>query len=145
MYGADAVAFSPDGKLLASGELDMDTVRAWNPATGQPIGAPLQIGSGPAGGVFVVALSPDGKLLASGSGDGTVRLWPVSLFAYTYAQLCADAGPPTPQDGTATPRANRYQRSAAERPDTRRPPPLRPPRRPARLGINFQPSPWRWP
>jgi hypothetical protein len=36
--------------------------------------------------------------LASGGNDGTVRLWPVSLFAHTYAQLCADVGPPTLQE-----------------------------------------------
>jgi WD40 repeat protein len=91
------VAFSPNGKLLASGEGD-GTVRAWNPATGQPVGATLQAGSGPASAVFVVAFSPNSKLLASAGNDGTVRLWQASLFAHTYAQLCADVGPPTPQE-----------------------------------------------
>jgi WD40 repeat protein len=91
------VAFSPNGKLLATGEGD-GTVRAWNPATHRPIGAPIQTGSGPLGAVFVVAFSPDGKLLASGGNDGAVRLWHVSLFGHTYAALCADAGPPTPQE-----------------------------------------------
>jgi hypothetical protein len=44
------------------------------------------------------ACGPDGELLAGGSGDGAVLLWQVSLFAHTYAQLCADVGPPTPHE-----------------------------------------------
>jgi WD40 repeat protein len=98
VYGVHALAFSPDGKLLATGEGD-GTVRAWNPAAGRPVGAPLQTGSGPADALNVVAFSPDGKLLAGGIEiGGTVLLWQVSLFAHTYAQLCADAGPPTPHE-----------------------------------------------
>jgi WD40 repeat protein len=57
---------------------------------------PLQTGA--QNGVSGVAFSPDGKLLASADGDGTVRLWNVSLFASPYATLCADVGPPTRQD-----------------------------------------------
>jgi WD40 repeat protein len=68
------MAFSPDGKLLATGDGD-GTVRLWDPATGQPVGRPRHATGSARYGVHGVAFSPDGKLLATGDGDGTVRLW----------------------------------------------------------------------
>ena len=65
-----AVAFSPDGKQLASASGDR-TVRLWDAATG----ATLQMLEGHSNRVTAVAFSPDGKQLASASDDRTVRLW----------------------------------------------------------------------
>jgi WD40 repeat protein len=69
-----SVAFSPDGKTLASGSAD-DTIILWDIANRRPLGPPL---TGHIAGVWSVAFSPDGKTLASGSSDRTIILWDVA-------------------------------------------------------------------
>jgi WD40 repeat protein/serine/threonine protein kinase len=72
------VAFSPDGRYLASGSWDA-TVKIWDVNTGQE----LQTLRGHAGSIYGLAFSPDGRRLATASGSashGEVKVWDASLW-----------------------------------------------------------------
>ncbi|THU98351.1 WD40 repeat-like protein, partial [Dendrothele bispora CBS 962.96] len=66
-----SVAYSPDGRHVASGS-DDHTVRIWDTQIGQQAGQPLQ---GHTECVKSVAYSSDGRHVVSGSLDCTVRIW----------------------------------------------------------------------
>jgi WD40 repeat protein/uncharacterized caspase-like protein len=69
----ESIAFSPDGKMLASGNWD-STLKLWDVSSGQLIRSFV----GHDGQVWSVAFSSDGKMLASvGNFDHTIKLWDV--------------------------------------------------------------------
>jgi WD40 repeat protein len=65
------LAFSPDGKTLASGSTD-DTILLLDLDTKEIVGIPFV---GHTGQILGIAFSPDEKLLASGGSDGKIILW----------------------------------------------------------------------
>jgi hypothetical protein len=78
--GATAVAWSPDGRVIASGGID-GVVEVWGPDRGDIRAEFRHNAPGAAGAVTCLAFSPDGRLLASGGADKVIRLFDVSAFS----------------------------------------------------------------
>ena len=77
--GILSVAFSPDGKLLATGDSNGE-IRLWQVADGKQV----LTCKGHTNWVVSLAFNSDGSTLASGSSDCTVRLWDVSTGRCLY-------------------------------------------------------------
>jgi WD40 repeat protein len=90
---ADALAFSPDGNLLASGSQGDFDVRLWD-VTHPARPHARAILPGHTGPVDALAFSPDGHTLASGSEDDTAKLWDLAdpLQPSNIATLSGHAG-----------------------------------------------------
>ena len=75
-----AVAFSPDGKLVATGSADQ-TVQLWDVSTAEPYGPPLYCQAQ----IRSIAFSPDGKFLATCVAEGgATNIWRTSWFVQTH-------------------------------------------------------------
>jgi WD40 repeat protein len=73
--GCDALAFSPDGKLLATGGVE-GTVIIWSVAERKD----LAILTGDYGVVLSLTFSPDGKRLAGGTSEKMVQIWDTTTW-----------------------------------------------------------------
>lgn len=71
--GAYAIAFHPDGSLLASAD-DGGSIHLWDTRTGNLLHT---LGEATGGPIQALAFSGDGRRLAAGSSDRTVYLWDV--------------------------------------------------------------------
>jgi len=106
-FGATRLAFSPDGRLLATATFHTNTVKLWETATGRELRNLSAGGQNTSSMSPVFAFSPDSRLLAAAGGNNTVKVWEVAngreaqtltggqasfmnAFGFTYVAFSAD-------------------------------------------------------
>ncbi|MFO8034409.1 MAG: WD40 repeat domain-containing protein [Candidatus Bipolaricaulota bacterium] len=81
-YTVWALAFCPQGELLASGAYD-NQIRLWDISTGMEVGVLREHRSW----IRSLDFSPNGSILASSSCDGTIRLWDVDSLREVHSPI----------------------------------------------------------
>jgi WD40 repeat protein len=110
-----SLAYSPDGRLIATGD-DFGTVKLWDAAAR----AQLFEAGAHATQVGVVLFSPDGSRLATGGRDGSVTVWDVekrkplmerryesAVVAFHFGGADTDLSVATAADGVPAPKVHR--------------------------------------
>lgn len=77
-FGATRIAFSPDGRLLATSTFRSSTIKLWETATGRELrnlssGTQSAMGTSP-----FVAFSRNSRLIAAAAGSNSVKIWDVT-------------------------------------------------------------------
>jgi len=85
--GVSKVAFSRDGKLLASGGTD-NSIKIWDVGTQRE----LSTLKGHTSNIESIDFSPDGRLLASASDDGSTFLWDTKSGEHLLTMISLDDG-----------------------------------------------------
>src|SRR5215813_12521880 len=77
-FGATRLAFSPDGRLLATATFHTNTIKLWETATGRELRNLSSGGTNTTSLSPVFAFSPDSRLLAVSGGNNSVVVWDVT-------------------------------------------------------------------
>lgn len=85
--GVSNVAFSRDGKLLATGSTD-NTIKIWDVSTR----GELRTLTGHTASIESMDFTPDGRLLASASEDGSTLLWDTKTGEHLLTLISLDDG-----------------------------------------------------
>jgi WD40 repeat protein/class 3 adenylate cyclase len=81
------VAWSPDGRLIATGGRQSGELNVWDAATGRRVAQPARAS---AGFVLSIDFAWQGSLVVAGGTDGTVRLFDTDTLEQVGANILAD-------------------------------------------------------